>query len=60
MSNQIQDHILLFHEDCGGVVIGEINGNLKCAECGTAMDLAVLQRVNSHTAIDIKKWELHT
>lgn len=35
-----QDHIRMFHEECGGIVVGPLNGEyagLWCAECGIQM-----------------------
>lgn len=40
---RIQDHIRIFHEGCGGIVVGELNptstdqSGLVCAECGKQM-----------------------
>jgi hypothetical protein len=33
---RLQDHVRIFHAECGGIVIGPLD-NLTCAECGQAM-----------------------
>jgi hypothetical protein len=35
---RLQDHVRIFHADCGGIVIGPLD-NLTCAECGQGMKL---------------------
>jgi hypothetical protein len=34
---RIEDYVQMFHEDCGGIVIGP-RDNLVCAECGLQID----------------------
>jgi hypothetical protein len=34
---RIEDHVMIFHADCGGIVVGELGKPLKCAECGQQM-----------------------
>jgi hypothetical protein len=34
---RIEDYILMFHAECGGVVTGELGKELRCAECGAEM-----------------------
>jgi hypothetical protein len=34
---RIEDHVMIFHADCGGIVVGELGKPLKCAECGVEM-----------------------
>jgi hypothetical protein len=41
MSVRLEDCVMMFHEGCGGIVIGEIGKELHCAECGRLMELIV-------------------
>ncbi len=34
---RLEDHVMIFHAGCGGIVTGELGKPLKCAECGKEM-----------------------
>lgn len=34
---KIEDHVLMFHANCGGIVTGVLGEPLICAECGREM-----------------------
>jgi hypothetical protein len=34
---RIEDHVRMFHAECGGIVVGVLGEPLRCAECGTVM-----------------------
>jgi hypothetical protein len=36
-SLRIEDHVRMFHANCGGIVVGELGKTLTCAECGAEM-----------------------
>lgn len=42
-SRRLEDHILVFHNPCGGLVIGEFD-DLICADCGVGMLLATAMK----------------
>jgi hypothetical protein len=43
---RIEDLILLFHDDCGGPIVGSAD-RLVCAECGTVMELTAAPKVSN-------------
>jgi hypothetical protein len=36
-SLRLEDHVRMFHAECGGIVVGELGQPLTCAECGAEM-----------------------
>jgi hypothetical protein len=36
-NTQLEDHIRIFHAECGGQVTGPLGGPWTCAECGAEM-----------------------
>jgi hypothetical protein len=34
---RLEDHVMIFHAQCGGIVTGELGKPLTCAECGKEM-----------------------
>jgi hypothetical protein len=34
---RLEDHVQMFHAECGGMITGELGRTLTCAECGAVM-----------------------